>query len=101
MKILPERRQALINMGIRTELDSLVRLGAVLAQSLKYGTPLTMALRVLAAEMRQMMLTRFEARAARIPVLLTLPMILFVLPCVFIVVAGPAAMEVMRSMASP
>ena len=98
MKMLADRRQALVNMGKRTGLESMVRLGGVLAQSLKYGTPLTQALRVLAAEMRQTMLTRFEARAARIPVLLTIPMILFILPCVFVVVAGPAAVEVMRTM---
>ena len=74
------------------------RLGSTLAQSLKYGTPLTQALRVLAAEMRQTMLTRFEARAARIPVLLTIPMIIFILPCVFLVVAGPAIVDVYRAL---
>jgi tight adherence protein C len=100
MKMFTDRRQALVNMGKRTGLDSMARLGTVLAQSLKYGTPLTQALRVLAAEMRQMMLTRFEARAARIPVLLTIPMIVFILPCIFVVVAGPAAVEVMRTMAT-
>ena len=98
MKMLADRRQALVNMGKRTGLESMVRLGGVLAQSLKYGTPLTQALRILAAEMRQTVLTRFEARAARIPVLLTIPMIMFILPCVFVVVAGPAAVEVMRTM---
>ncbi len=100
MKILTDRRQALMNMGERTGLDSMTRLGAVLAQSLKYGTPLTQALRVLASEMRQTMLTRFEARAARIPVLLTVPMIVFILPCIFLVVGGPAVVEVVRTMAS-
>jgi tight adherence protein C len=100
MKILADRRQALVNMGKRTGLESMARLGSVLAQSLKYGTPLSQALRVLATEMRQMMLTRFEARAARIPVLLTIPMIVFILPCIFVVVAGPAAVQVMQAMAS-
>ncbi len=100
MKMLADRRQALANMGKRTGLDSMTRLGAMLSQSMRYGTPLTQALRVLAAEMRQTMLTRFEARAARIPVLLTIPMILFILPCVFVVVAGPAALEVRHMMAS-
>jgi tight adherence protein C len=98
MKMLADRRQALTNMGKRTGLDSMVRLGGMLSQSMRYGTPLTQALRVLAAEMRQMMLTRFEARAARIPVLLTIPMILFILPCIFVVVAGPAVLEVMHTM---
>jgi tight adherence protein C len=97
MKLLADRRQALVNMGKRTELDSMIRLGSTLAQSLKYGTPLTQALRVLAAEMRQTVLTRFEAKAARIPVLLTIPMILFILPCIFVVVAGPAAIQVMAA----
>ncbi len=54
------------------------------------------ALRTLSAEMRGEMLTRFEAKAARMPVLLTLPMILFILPCVFMVVAGPAMLQVIR-----
>jgi tight adherence protein C len=100
MKILSDRRQALVNMGTRTGLESLTRLGGTLAQSMKYGTPLTQALRVLAAEMRHTMLMRFEARAARIPVLLTLPMIAFILPCIFVVVAGPAAVKVMQMRSS-
>jgi tight adherence protein C len=97
MKILADRRQALINIGVRTKLDSAMRLGSALAQSLKYGTPLTQALRVLAAEMRQAELTRFEERAARIPVLLTVPMIVFILPCIFVVVGGPAAVRVVQT----
>ncbi len=95
MKLLADRRQALVNMGKRTQLELMARLGSTLAQSLKYGTPLTQALRVLAAEMRQTTLTHFEAKAAKIPVLLTIPMILFILPCIFVVVAGPAAVQVM------
>jgi tight adherence protein C len=97
MKILADRRQALVNMGMRTKLDSMIRLGGALAQSLKYGTPLIQALRVLAAEMRQVELTRFEERAARIPVLLTIPMIIFILPCIFVVVGGPAAIRVIQT----
>jgi tight adherence protein C len=101
MKVLADRTQALMNMGTRTGLDSLIRLGAVLGQSLKYGTPLVQALRLLAAEMRQIALNRFEARAAKIPVLLTIPMIVFILPCIFIVVGGPAALEVMHTVMAP
>jgi tight adherence protein C len=97
MKILADRRQALVNMGTRTKLDSMARLGGALAQSLKYGTPLIQALRVLAAEMRQIELTRFEERAARIPVLLTIPMIIFILPCIFVVVGGPAAIRIIQT----
>jgi tight adherence protein C len=99
LRILSDRRTALINMGERTGLVSLQRLSATLAQALRYGTPLSQALRALAADMRTEALTRFEARAARLPVLMTLPMILFILPCVFMVVAGPAMLAVFQNFA--
>ncbi len=94
LRVLADRRTALVNMGRRTGLVSLQRLAGTLAQALQYGTPLSQALRSLAAELRGEALTRFEARAARLPVLMTLPMILFILPCVFLVVAGPAILAV-------
>ncbi len=94
LRILADRRTALINMGRRTGLVSLQRLAGTLAQALQYGTPLSQALRALAADLRGEALTRFEARAARLPVLMTLPMILFILPCVFLVVAGPAVLAI-------
>jgi tight adherence protein C len=93
---LLDTRRALLNMGSRTGIDGLVRLANTLLQSMQYGTPLTEAMRVLSAEMRQDTLNRFEARAARLGVLLTLPMIIFILPCVFLVVAGPAAIQVLH-----
>jgi tight adherence protein C len=98
LRIVVDRRVALQNMGARTGLESLKRLGATLIQTLQYGTPLSQALRTLSAEMRTEALTKFEERAARLPVLLTLPMILFILPTVFAVVGGPAALKVMASM---
>ncbi len=97
LRITSDTRAALINLGRRTGLDSLKRLGAVLVQSLQYGTPLTRALRVLSAEMREEMLTRFEARAARLPVLRTVPMIVFILPCVFMIVGGPAMLNILHA----
>ena len=96
MRIVADRRQALANMGIRTGLDQLKRFGSTLAQTLQYGTPLADALRVLSAEMRTETKTRFEERAARLPVLLTLPMIIFILPCLFLVLGGPAMVQVMK-----
>jgi tight adherence protein C len=98
MRVLPDRRQALINLGVRTGLESLIALGGTLAQTLQYGTPLTQALRVLSAEMRHTMLMRFEERAARLPILLTLPMIGFFLPCVIIVVLAPAGIRAYNMM---
>jgi tight adherence protein C len=99
LRVLADRRQALLNFGARTGLESARRLGGTLAQTLHYGTPLAHALRVLAAELRQQRLTRYEERAARLPVLLTMPMILFILPCVFLVVGGPAVLRAMDAMA--
>lgn len=96
MRIVADRRTALTNMGVRTGLDQLRRFGSTLAQTLQYGTPLADALRILSAEMRTETMTRFEAKAARLPVLLTIPMILFILPCLFLVVGGPAAIQVLK-----
>ena len=97
LRISVDSRAALANLGTRTGLDSLKRVGSTLAQTLQYGTPLTDALRALAAETRQMALTRFEERAARLPVMLTLPMIMFIFPCVFIVIGGPAVLALMKA----
>jgi tight adherence protein C len=97
LRITADRRVALTNMGTRTGLTVMQRLGGTLIQTLQYGTPLSQALRTLAAEMRYEAQIRFEARAARLPVLLTLPMVIFILPCIFIVVGGPAALTVARN----
>ncbi len=96
LQVLSDSRIALANLGLRTELDSLKRLGATLIQTIQYGTPLTEALRVLSAELRHEMLVKLETRAAKLPVLLTMPMIMFILPCVFIVAGGPAMIQVMK-----
>jgi tight adherence protein C len=96
LQLMADSRQALLNMGSRTGIDGLARLGTTLVQSMQYGTPLTDSMRVLSAELRQDTLTRFETRAARLGVLLTLPMVVFILPCVFLVVGGPAVVQVLR-----
>jgi tight adherence protein C len=98
LRILGDRRAALINLGKRTGLVSLQRLAGTLAQALQYGTPLGQALRALAAELRSEALTRYEGRAAKLPVLMTLPMIMFILPCVFLIVAGPAVLAIMDTL---
>jgi tight adherence protein C len=96
LRVLTDRREALVRMGRRTTVLALQRLSQTLVQSAQYGTPMSQALRMLAAELRQDQLLRFEARAGRLPVLLTIPMIFFILPTLFLVVAGPAAVQVMR-----
>ena len=94
MQVMTDGKAALINLGNRCGVDSVKRLAATLVQSARYGTPLTEALRALAAELRLELITRYEARAARMPVLLTLPMILFILPCVFLIIGGPIYVSV-------
>ena len=95
-QISPDSQGALLNLAERTGLPDIKRVVATLAQTLQYGTPLAEALRVLSAEMRQEILTRFEEKAARLPVLLTLPMIMFILPSLFLVVGGPAILQAIR-----
>ncbi|HEY4040859.1 MAG TPA: type II secretion system F family protein [Rhodopila sp.] len=96
-RVSADSKVALRNMATRTNLDGIKRMTATLAQTMKYGTPLSDALRVLSAEMRHELLIRYETRAARLPVLLTMPMILFILPCIFLIVGGPAAIQVSHS----
>ncbi len=97
LQLLSDSRVAISNLGVRTGLEPLKRLASTLGQSLQYGTPLSDALRVLAGEIRQQMLNRFEARAARLPVMLTLPTIMFILPCVFLLAGGPAIIQLMKA----
>lgn len=98
LEMVADPAVALTGLGQRTGLDSLKRLGSTLLQTMQYGTPLSDALRTLSGELRQQTLTRFEERAARLPVLLTLPMMIFILPCVFIIVGGPAVLQVMKAL---
>ncbi len=97
LRVAADSSVALRNLGTRTGLDSVKRVCSTLVQTMRYGTPLGDALRVLSTEMRQEILIRFETRAARLPVLLTLPMILFILPCIFLIVGGPAFIQAMQS----
>jgi len=98
LQIGSDMRHAMEALGARTGLDTLRRLATTLAQSLQYGTPLTQALRTLSAELRQEALVLFEERAGRLPTLMTVPMILFILPCVFLIVAGPAIINVLATL---
>ncbi len=98
LQIGADMRRAMENLGERTGLITLKRLATTLTQSLQFGTPLTQALRTLSAELRQEALIKFEERAGKLPTLMTVPMIVFILPCVFLVVAGPAMINVMHTL---
>jgi tight adherence protein C len=95
---LPERRQALQNLNRRTAMASIRGVVNTLLQTEKYGTPLSQSLRVLANEFRDQRMMRAEEKAARLPATLTVPMIVFILPTLFIVLIGPAILSVMDSM---
>lgn len=94
LTFLPDRRQALENLNQRTNLPSVRGVVNTLLQTARFGTPLAQSLRVLAAEFRDARLTRAEEKAARLPAMLTVPMIVFILPTLFIVVLGPAILGV-------
>ena len=72
-------------------------MATALNQAEKYGTPLGQALRVTAQENREMRMMEAEKKAAALPAKLTVPMILFFLPCLFVVILGPAVMRVMAT----
>ena len=97
-RLTGDPRGAFVNLAARAGLESLRRLGVTVVQTLEYGTPLARALRLLANELRDEMITRFEEKAARLPVMLTLPMILFILPALFLIIGGPVAIRVIEMM---
>lgn len=94
LSFLQERRQAYENLSNRTGLDSVKSVMQALMQAERYGTPVATALRVLSAESRDMRLNEAEKKAAALPPKLTVPMILFFLPVLFIVILGPAGISI-------
>jgi tight adherence protein C len=91
---LNERRQAFENLATRVDLDAIRGVVTTMIQTEKYGTPLASALRVLSAEFRNERMMRAEEKAARLPAIMTIPLILFILPTLFIVILGPAACSI-------
>ena len=94
MSFLTERRQAFENLAYRVNLDSVKGVVTTMIQTERYGTPLASALRVLSAEFRNERMMRAEEKAARLPAIMTVPLILFILPVLFIVILGPAACSI-------
>jgi tight adherence protein C len=98
LTFLPDRRAAFENLNNRTDSDAIRAIVNTLQQTAKFGTPLAQSLRVLSAESRAARLTRAEEKAARLPAMLTVPMIIFILPTLFIVLLGPAAINIMDTL---
>ncbi len=91
---LTDRRSAFENLANRIDLDSIRGVVTTMIQTEKYGTPLASALRVLSAEFRNERMMRAEEKAARLPAIMTVPLILFILPVLFVVILGPAACSI-------
>jgi tight adherence protein C len=95
---LAERQQALDNWRRRVDLPAIQALCTTLLQTEKFGTPLAQALRVLALEQRDERMLRAEEKAARLPAIMTIPLITCILPSLFVVVIGPAILNVMDAL---
>jgi tight adherence protein C len=97
LSYLQDRRKAFENLAKRTGMPTVKSVVTSLIQSERYGTPLSTALRVLAQENRDSRMQEAEKKAAALPPKLTVPMILFFLPAVFVVILGPAILNMMKT----
>ncbi|OCC25241.1 pilus assembly protein TadC [Croceicoccus estronivorus] len=94
LSFLTERKMAFDNLAYRVDLDAVKGVVTTMIQTERYGTPLASALRVLSAEFRNERMMRAEEKAARLPAIMTVPLILFILPTLFVVILGPAACSI-------
>ena len=98
LSYLPDRRMAYENLGKRTNHPGVKSVATAMTQAETYGTPLATALRVMAKENRDLRMSAAEKKASALPAKLTVPMILFFLPVLFIVILGPAILNVIDMM---
>ena len=96
---MPSRDQALANLAERVDVPSVRSVVSTLSQTLRYGTPLAQAMRVVAAQMRTEALIDLEERANRLPAIMTVPMMLFIMPVIFLIVGGPAVLRLLDMLA--
>ncbi len=100
LSFLTERKLAFDNLAYRVDLEAVRGVVTTMVQTERYGTPLASALRVLSAEFRNERMMRAEEKAARLPAIMTVPLILFILPVLFIVILGPAACSISDAFAA-
>ena len=100
LSFLTERRHAFENLSYRVNLEAVRGVVTTMIQTERYGTPLASALRVLSAEFRNERMMRAEEKAARLPAIMTVPLILFILPVLFVVILGPAACSIADAFAA-
>jgi tight adherence protein C len=96
LRILPNRIDAFEKLGSTS--DGLRRFGTMVSQSLQYGTPLSQALRSIAVDLRRERITKLEERAHKLGAKLTIPMVLFLLPAMFVILGGSPFLHLIRSM---
>ena len=94
MQALPDRAEALRAFGERMDTREARAFALTLTQSIRYGSPFSVSLKTLGQDLRQAKMLALEERGAKLPALLSLPMIVFILPAVFVVVLGPAVLSV-------
>ena len=90
LRVLPDRREAFVNFGTRSGSDGLRRFATMMAQTMQYGTPLSDALRSVAAELRRERMNKLEETAVKLPAKLIFPLIFFIMPSLYIVLLGPS-----------
>ena len=98
LRMLPDRRDAFSNLANRSTCEGLRRFGTMLNQSLQYGTPLGEALRAIAEELRRDRITRLEERAHKLGAKLILPMVIFMLPAMFVILGGGPGLDLLHSL---
>jgi tight adherence protein C len=97
LRVLPNRRDAFANLATRSTSDGLRRFGTMINQSMQYGTPLNQALRAIAEELRRERLTRLEEKATKLGAKMIIPMVIFMLPAMFVILAGSPFLHLMES----
>ena len=95
LRVMPNRRDAFEKLGSTS--DGLRRFGAMVSQSLQYGTPLGQALRAIAEELRRDSIIKLEERAHKLGAKLLLPMVLFLLPAMFVILGGSSYLRLTRA----
>lgn len=98
LRVLSDRQQAFKNFGDRSGVDSIRRMASIISQSLRFGTPLGQALRAVSNELRRDQMTQLEAKAVKLPAMLIFPLVLFILPALFIALVGSPMLRLMGSL---
>jgi tight adherence protein C len=99
LRVLPDRREAFAAFGDRSGVEGMQRLATMLTQSLQYGTPLSHALRAVATELRRERANQLEERATKLPAKLIFPMVLFIMPSLYIVLLGTSFLRLYDALA--